>query len=114
MLKSVLDWYKTQEMRERAVLAEPCAMESVPDQYKSQEICAKASEQTPYILKIVADWFVTPKMLGNFDNDDLITWHNERKQCNRGETDRHRFITYGMTPFLIQDLVCPIRWEDKD
>ena len=42
-------------MRETAVLAEPCAMESVPDQYKSQEICAKASEQTPYILKIVAD-----------------------------------------------------------
>ena len=31
-----------------------------------------------------------------------------------GETDRKRFFTYDMAPFLIQVLVCPIRLEHKD
>ena len=72
-------------------------------------MCAKAFERTPYILEMIADRFVTPKMLEKFDNDDLTTWRNDCKQCKVGETDRHRFITNGITPFLILELGCPIR-----
>ena len=60
-------------MCERAVSAELHTMESVLDQYKSQQMCAKAFGRTPCTLKMVTDLFVTPKMFGNIENDDLIT-----------------------------------------
>ena len=47
-------------------------MESSPDQCKSQEMCAKSFERKP-------------KMLDNFNNDDLITWRNVCKQCKTWE-----------------------------
>ena len=55
MLKSVRDQHKTQEVHERAVLAELYAKEYVPEQYQSQEMCANVFEMTPYILEVIAD-----------------------------------------------------------
>ena len=51
-------------------------------------MCEKAVDRYPFALEWVPDWFVTPKMLKDLDNNDLdnvefdklTTWYNKYKQ----------------------------------
>ena len=40
--------------------------------YKTHYMCDEAVRIKPYLLKFVPDWFVTPKILVNLDNDKTL------------------------------------------
>ena len=60
LLEFVPDYYKTQEMREKAVTVTlGWTLRYVPDKYKMQEMCGEAIMEYPYSLQYVPDWSVT-------------------------------------------------------
>ena len=74
VIKFVLDWYKTQEMRGKVVSKNPFILKYYLDRYKTQKMCADAFLT---ILKFVPDWSVPGKKIKKLDdhlffNDDII------------------------------------------
>ena len=43
-------------------------------------MCEKAIERVSNTLQYISDWFITLKVLEDFDNDVLITWRIAYKQ----------------------------------
>ena len=62
-MQFVSDWYKTQEMCNKAVDIFPFVFDSVPDWYKTQEMCHKVVSKEPFTLKNCLDRYKTKEML---------------------------------------------------
>ena len=55
ILRYVHDWYKTQQMCDKAILENGGSLKSVPDCYKNQELCNKAVNNYPHALEFVPE-----------------------------------------------------------
>ena len=76
ILDFIPNCYKTQEMCKKAVSKEPFMLKYCLDKYKSHKVCKEAAAYLP-LLKFVATWFVTNKILKGLDNavffnDDIV------------------------------------------
>ena len=58
----VPEYFKTQEMCEKAVNVHPWALKFVPDKYKTQGMCNDAAACNPWSLEFVPDYLKTQKM----------------------------------------------------
>ena len=56
-LRYVLDWHKTQQMCDKAILEDVGTLKSVPDCYKNQEICNKVFDNYPHALEFVHECY---------------------------------------------------------
>ena len=54
-------------------------MKFVRDQYKTKEMCKRALDHNQKLLRFFPNRFVTPNILDNFDNDDLVVWYISRE-----------------------------------
>ena len=54
-------------------------MKFVRDQYKTKEMCERALDHNQKLLRFFPNCFVTPNILDNFDNDDLVVWYISRE-----------------------------------
>ena len=61
-MRYVPDYFRTQEMCERAVEKGSWSLVHVSDQYKTQEMCNKAVKKYPWLLEYVPNNFKKPKM----------------------------------------------------
>ena len=59
------DWYKTQELCDRAGSDIPILIVHFPVKYVTQKMCDKTVDISLGILKIIPNWFVTKKWLKN-------------------------------------------------
>ena len=55
-------------------------MKFVRDQYKTKEMCERALDHNQKLLRFFPNCFVTPNILDNFDNDDLVVWYISRQK----------------------------------
>ena len=51
LLRYVLDWYKIQQMCDKAILENGRTWKSVPDCYKNEVMCNKAVDNYPNVLE---------------------------------------------------------------
>ena len=65
---------------EKVVKLFPSRLKYVPDEIKAKVMCEKAIERVSNTLQYISDWFITLKVLEDFDNDVLITWRIAYKQ----------------------------------
>ena len=59
-------------MCERIVECHPYTLFNVPERYKTLEMCERVVKEKPHILQYNFDWYVTTKMLENFDKIILL------------------------------------------
>ena len=64
----------------KTVSEEPYALKFVRDWYKTQEMCERALDRNQKLLRFFSNCFVTRKILDNFDNDDLIVSYISRQK----------------------------------
>ena len=64
----------------KTVLKKPYTMKFVRDQYKTKEMCERALDHNQKLLRFFPNCFVTPNILDNFDNDDLVVWYISRQK----------------------------------
>ena len=64
----------------KTVLEEPYTMKFVCDWYKTKEMCESALDHNQKLLRYFPNCFVTPNILDNFDNDDLIASYISRQK----------------------------------
>ena len=75
-------------MCREAVRREPCSLAFVLDYFKNQEMCEKAFKKYLWLLKYVPDGFVTHQQLKTWhdnndycnDDDELIEWYDGYKK----------------------------------
>ena len=79
----------------------PSRLKYVPDEVKAKVMCEKAVERGSNTLQYISDWFITLKVLEDFDNDVLIAY----KQSKIWKKQRERVDTYNMAPFRMVGLV---------
>ena len=65
-----------------------------PNLYKSQIMCNKAADNFLTALKFISDWFVTSKILKNFDNslyanDDILSYNENFDKVTFIVNQRH-------------------------
>ena len=58
----ICDWYKTQQIYDKATLENGGTLESIPDYYKNQKMCDKGIYNNPHALKFVPDCYKTQEM----------------------------------------------------
>ena len=90
---------------EKVVKLFPSRLKYVPDEIKAKVMCEKAIERVSNTLQYISDWFITLKVLEDFDNDVLITWRFAYKQSKIWKKQRERVDTYNMAPFRMVGLV---------
>ena len=75
------DRYKTQEMCDRVVSKDAFMLIYCTDRYKTQKMCDEVVYDCLAALKFIPDWFVTSKMLEKFHDallaDDGILFYDE-------------------------------------
>ena len=64
----------------KAVSEEPYTLQFVRDWYKTKERCERALDHNQNLLRFFPNCFVTPNILDNFDNDDLIASYISRQK----------------------------------
>ena len=74
---SVLDRYKSQEIRDKVVHNDPFIIKYSLHRYKTQEMCDKAVDHFLSAVKFVPDFFVKSKLIRNLNNalwadDDIL------------------------------------------
>ena len=81
VIYSIPDWYKTQEMYDRAVSENPFLIVYCPGKYKTQRMCDKAVDDSLVALKLIPDCFVTSKIIKKLYTalyaDENILYFNE-------------------------------------
>ena len=86
---------------EKVVKLFPSRLKYVPDEVKAKVMCEKAIEWGSNTLQYISDWFITLKVLEDFDNDVLIAY----KQSKIWKKQRERVDTYNIAPFRMVGLV---------
>ena len=54
-INKALDYFKTQEMRDKELKKDPWSLVYIPDHFKTEEMCNKAVEEYPLLLIKVPD-----------------------------------------------------------
>ena len=106
-LAFVPDYFKTQELCDKAIEIDPFTLWHVPDNLKTQGMCIKAVEVGLGLLGCVPDWFVTQQQIKIWrddneccDDDELTYWvvwwlskTQGRESKNKGRTFTHRLAS---------------------
>ena len=58
----------------------PYTLKFVYDQYKTKEMRERALDHNQKLLRFFLNCFVTPNILDNFDNDNLVAWYITRQK----------------------------------
>ena len=99
---------------EKVVKLFPSRLKYVPDEIKAKVMCEKAIERVSNTLQYISDWFITLKVLEDFDNDVLITWRIAYKQSKIWKKQREReLIPITWHPSGLQDW-CITQDEKKE
>ena len=72
--------YNLDNVWKKTVLEEPYTLKLVRDCYKTKEMCERALDHNQKFLRFFPNCFLTPNILDNFDNDDLIASYKSRQK----------------------------------